>query len=99
MTALFRRVVLARWWLTFIVLCLSFAAFGAGTVNLFNMFGANLSLIADNGVMALADGAAQQFVELLLTLLFSMLAYVVFKACEYQLVHGLTDHPSKEDPS
>ena len=99
MTALFRRVVLARWWLTFIVLCLSFAVFGAGTVNLFNMFGANLSLIADNGVMALADGAAQQFVELLLTLLFSMLAYVVFKACEHQLVHGLTDHPSKEDPS
>ena len=97
MTDLFKRVVLARRWLTFVTMCLSFAVFGASTVNLFNLFRANVGLIADNGFMALADGAAQQFVELLLTLLLSMLAYIVFKACEYRLVHLLTDICSEDD--
>ena len=96
-TDLFKRVVLARRWLTFVTMCLSFAVFGASTVNLFNLFRANVGLIADNGFMALADGAAQQFVELLLTLLLSMLAYIVFKACEYRLVHLLTDIYSEDD--
>ena len=81
----FRRVVLARRWLTFVVLCLSFLLFGAGTLNLIGMFRLNISLITENGTMALADGAAQQFVELVLTLVLSMAAYVVFKACEHRL--------------
>jgi hypothetical protein len=86
----FQRVVLARRWLCFVVLCLSFLAFGIGTLNLIGMFRLNLNLIAEHGGMALADGAAQQFFELLLTLLGSMAAYIVFKACEHSLVHGLT---------
>ena len=92
----FHRVVLTRRWLTFVVLCLSFALFGAGTLNLFNLFKANLGLIADNGLMALGDGAAQQLLELLSSLALSMLAYVVFKACEHHLVHGLLHPPQKE---
>jgi hypothetical protein len=92
----FRRVVLARHWLCFGVLCLSFALFGAGTLNLFNLLRANLGLIADNGIMALTDGAAQQLAELIATLLVSMAAYVVFKACEHSLVHGLT-HIAEKD--
>ena len=98
MTDFFKRVVLTRRWLTFVTMCLCFAVFGASTVNLFNMFRANVRVIADNGFMALADGAAQQFVELLLTLLLGMLAYIVFKACEYRLVHVLTDMPLKKGP-
>jgi hypothetical protein len=96
-TDFFKRVVLARRWLTFVTMCLSFAVFGASTVNLFTMFRANVSVIASNGFMALADGAAQQFAELLLTLVLSMLAYIVFKACEYRLVHSLSDTHSKDD--
>jgi hypothetical protein len=95
----FRRVVLARRWLCFGVLCASFAVFGAGTLNLFNLLRANLLFIADHGWMALADGAAQQLLELLLTLLASMAAYIVFKACEHSLVHGLTHTPDEEHPS
>lgn len=90
-TNFFKRVVLSRRWLTFLTLCVAFAVFGASTVNLFNMFRANVTLIADYGVMALADGAARQFVELTVTLVLAMVAYVVFKACEYRLVHQLTD--------
>jgi hypothetical protein len=94
----FQQVVLARRWLSFIVLCLSFLLFGVGTLNLLNMFRLNLSLIADNGVMALVDGAAQQLLELFVTLLLSMGAYIVFKACEHRLVHGLT-HPKDSEVS
>jgi hypothetical protein len=96
-TSFFQRVVLKRKWLTFVIMCLCFAVFGAGSVNLFNMFRANFNLIADYGVMALADGAAQQFGELLVTLLLAMMAYIIFKACEYRLVHQLTDIHSEDD--
>ena len=95
----FRRTVLARRWLAFTVLCLSFALFGGGTVNLFNMFRLNLDLIAEHGLMALADGAAQQFLELLITLVLSMAGYIVFKSCEYRLVHGLTHAETEEEKS
>ena len=89
-----QRVVFARAWLTFIVLVASFLVFGAGTYNLFLVLKANLDLIAEHGWQALADGAAQQFIELLFTAAASMAAYVLFKACEHRLVHRLCD-PTK----
>ena len=93
----FSRLVLARIWLTFIVLCASFGLFGAGTLNLFNMFSSNWDLITQHGVMALRDGGARQLFELLATLVISMLNYVVFKACEHSLVNRIL-HPSNKEP-
>jgi len=43
------------------------------------------------GWEAVMDGAARQRVELLVTGYVSMIAYIVFKACEYNLVHDLVD--------
>jgi ABC-type multidrug transport system fused ATPase/permease subunit len=86
-----REVVFARAWLTFVVMVVAFLVFGAGTFNLFLLLKANLELIAEHGMQALADGAAQQFVELMLSAVVSMTAYVLFKACEHQLVHRLCD--------
>ena len=91
MQAWLQRVVFARAWLTFTVLVISFLVFGAGTYNLFLVLKANLALIAEHGMQALADGAAQQLLELLVTAVLSMAAYVVFKACEHCLVHRLFD--------
>jgi hypothetical protein len=91
MQAWLDRVVFARAWLTFVVMVAAFLLFGAGTVNLFFVLKANLDLIAEHGMQALADGAAQQFVELLITATLSMAAYVVFKACEHKLVQRLCD--------
>jgi hypothetical protein len=85
------RVVFARAWLTFVVLVASFLVFGAGTYNLFLLLKANLELIAEHGMQALADGAAQQFFELMFSAVLSMAAYVLFKACEHKLVHRLCD--------
>jgi len=93
MKAWFHRVVLSRRWATFLVLGLSFLAFGAGSLNLFYVAKANLTLLLDNGWMAVMDGGGQQLLEVVLTAYLSMAAYVVFKACEYRLVHWLGDPP------
>jgi hypothetical protein len=90
------RVVFARAWLTFVLLVATFLVFGAGTYNLFLLLKANVELIGEHGMQALADGAAQQFVELMVTAALSMAAYVLFKACEHRLVHRLCD-PKKAE--
>jgi uncharacterized membrane protein HdeD (DUF308 family) len=87
----FHRLVLRRRWATFIVLGVSFLVFGAGPLNLFFVLRANVVLVVEHGWMALSDGAAMQFVELLATGYASMAAYLVFKACEHRLVHSLID--------
>ena len=94
----FHRVVLARRWATFGVLGLSFFGFGIGTLNLFFVLRANVALIGEHGWMALMDGGARQLVELLLMGYLSMASYLVFKACEYRLVHWLGDPPSTSNP-
>ena len=85
----FHRTVLSRSWLTFLVMGLAFFVFGVGTYNIFMLLSANLRLIANFGWLALMDGAAQQFVELVVTGYLSMAAYVIFKTCEYRLSHDL----------
>jgi hypothetical protein len=96
MKAWLQRVVFTRAWLTFVTLVLSFLVFGGGTYNLFLLLRANLALIAEHGWQALMDGAAQQFIELMLTALLSMAAYVLFKACEQRLVQRLCDSKKVE---
>jgi hypothetical protein len=89
--AWFQRAILRPYWLCFLVMGLSFVGFGLGTLNLIYVFKANADLLATHGWMALADGGFQQLVEILLTGYASLLAYIVFKACEHRLAHGLTD--------
>lgn len=87
----FHRVVLSRRWVTFVALGLSFLVFGSSSLNLIFVAKANLELIAAHGWQALTEGGAQQLLELLATTYASMVAYVVFKACEYKLVHSVID--------
>jgi hypothetical protein len=91
MQAWLERIVFRRAWLTFAVMVAAFLVFGAGTYNLFIVLKANVELIAERGWQALADGAAQQFVELMITAIASMAAYILFKACENRLVHRLCE--------
>lgn len=81
----FRRVVLSRLWLTFIVLGVSFVVGALGTLNLVGLLVANLQLLRNHGLMALMDGALQQLVELVAQGFVSCIAYVVFKTCEHRL--------------
>jgi len=87
----FQRVVLSRVWLSFIVMGLSFFAFGVGSLNLFFLLKANTALLLEHGWLAVMEGGLQQLLELLFTGYASMLAYTVFKACEYRMAHWLGD--------
>lgn len=87
----FQRVVLRRAGLTFLVMGLSFFAFGIGSLNLFFLLQANARLLLEHGWMAMMDGGMRQLLELLATGYGSMAAYTVFKACEYRLAHWLAD--------
>jgi hypothetical protein len=89
--AWFHRCVLRRYGLCFIAMGISFFAFGIGTLNLIHTFQANAELLLTHGAQALWDGGLMQLVEILITGYASLLAYIVFKACEYRLVHGLAD--------
>jgi hypothetical protein len=92
----FHNAVLSRRWLTFLVMGLAFFVFGAGTLNLGLLFMANADFIGRSGWEALKEGAARQFVELVLTGYASMAAYVVFKACEHRLAHELAEPPASK---
>jgi len=93
MNTLFQRLVLSRLWLTFLVLGLSFLAFGAGTVNLGLLFMSNARLLGEHGWVAIMDGGLRQLVELTFSGYLSMAAYVVFKACEHRLSGWLGHEP------
>ena len=94
----FQRVVLARPWLTFIVMGLAFFCFGMVSLNLLHLLRSNADLILDNGAMALADGGGRQLVGLVVNGYLAMLSYVVMKTCEHSLSHWLAD-PTPFAPS
>ncbi len=89
MNTLFQRLVLSRLWLTFVVLGLSFLAFGVGTLNLGLLLMANARLLGEYGWQAITDGALRQLLELAATGYLSIAAYVVFKTCEHRLSEWL----------
>jgi hypothetical protein len=94
----FHRAVLSRLWATYLCLGLAFFAFGAGTLNIVYLLRANSELLWEYGWQALMDGGLQQLLELLFTGYLAMAAYIVFKACEYRLVHWLKDEPAAPAP-
>ncbi len=87
----FQRVVLARPWLTFVVMGLAFFGFGTVSLDLLHLLHANAELILADGAMALADGGALQLLQLVADGYLAMLAYVVMKTCEHTLSHWLAD--------
>jgi len=90
----FQRVVLARPWLTFVVMGLAFFCFGMVSLDLLRLLNANARLILADGAMALADGGAVQLIELVADGYLAMLAYVVMKTCEHTLSRWLADPSS-----
>ena len=53
----FRRQILNRIWLCFVVMALAFFGFGLGTLNLFFLMRANAELLLEHGWQALMEGA------------------------------------------
>jgi uncharacterized protein involved in exopolysaccharide biosynthesis len=90
------RLLMRRWWLALLVMGLSFVLFGAASVNLLQVLGANLRFLVEHGGRAVQDGALGQLVELIATGYFAAGCYVVFKVCEKALVERVT-HIHKEE--
>ena len=81
----FRRVVLRRPWLTFVVMGIAFLAFGIGSLNLVHLVSENARFLVENGWMAVLDGGLWQLLGLLANGYVAMAAYVVLKTCEHAL--------------
>ena len=95
----FQRVVLARPWLTFVVMGLAFFCFGMVSLNLLHLLRANADFLLDNGWMGVVDGGGRQLFELILNGYLAMLAYVVLKACEHTLSDWLCDTSRQPVPA
>ena len=83
----------------FVLLAVSFIAFGCLTVDLVRLIAANTQLVFSFGVSALMDGGAQQFLELWLGALVAMALYLTFKLCEQVLLHAMSGTNLPHDPT
>jgi hypothetical protein len=84
-------------WLTFFVMGLAAGGFALCSFNLFELFRANLSLIATYGAMAAFDGGLIQFLLLAAWGYLALGLYVVFKGCVDGLLHRI--HRSRAHPA
>lgn len=73
----------------FVLLTLSFIVFGALSLDLIRLFGANASFLLAHGWAAVLEGGVRQLFELVLSATLAMAAYLLFKLCEHALVHRL----------
>jgi hypothetical protein len=84
------RLLSLHWTLTLFLMGV-FATFATwGSVEIFRLLRANLAFIAAHGALALMEGAAVQLVQLAAWGYASLVAYVLFKACERILVDKVT---------
>ena len=90
-------VLFRHWWLTFILLGVSFVVFGLTSLNLLQTLSANFSFLSMYGVEAVREGALRQLAEALLSGYVAAAAYVAAKLCEKILVERLvTAKPDDE---
>jgi len=78
------------WWLTFILMGVSFVLFGLVTLNLLHTLGANLEFLGVHGVDAVREGGLMQLLGLIVSGYFAAAFYVFFKLCEKVLVERLS---------
>ncbi len=84
------RLLSLHWTLTLVLMGLFAALATWGSLEIFLLLRANIAFIAAHGVLALAEGAAVQLAELVAWGYGSLVAYVLFKACERILVDKVT---------
>lgn len=84
------RLLAFHWTLTLALMGVFAALATWGSLEIFRLLRANLAFIAAHGVVALMEGAAMQLLELAAWGYASLIAYVLFKACERILVDKVT---------
>jgi len=84
------------WWLTFLLMGISFVAFGMVTLNLLHTLGANVEFLRDYGFDAVREGGLRQLFELVVSGYAAAAFYVLFKLCEKVLVERLAAGRERE---
>ncbi len=78
-----------RWWLTFILLGVSFVLFGLVSLNLLHLLSANLEYLTTYGWVAVMEDGLLQLLMIVVSGYFAAACYIVFKLCEKVLVERL----------
>jgi hypothetical protein len=73
------------------LMTLSFMAFGLLTLDLLRLVTANAAFLSDNGWQGLQDGGLRQLLELLVSCVGAMAAWLLFKLCETLLIQSMTN--------
>jgi hypothetical protein len=76
-------------WLTFLAMGVAVAGLALCSLNLFELFRANIRLLTSYGLMAAADGGVLQLIELTAWGYLALAFYVVFKGCLDGLLHRI----------
>jgi hypothetical protein len=76
-------------WLTFLVMGLAVGGFALCSLNLFELFRANIRLILNYGAMAAFDGGLIQLLQLAGWGYLALAFYVIFKGCLDGLLHRI----------
>jgi len=87
-----------RWWGRFALAGAYFLLFGVCSFNLFAILSANIHLFIDHGIMVIADGALEQFIQLVALGYLSLFLWICFKRSETLLVADLTRAQSEKQP-
>ena len=73
----------------FLLMTLAFVLFGLLSLDLVRLVSANAGYLLSNGWQGWVDGGFLQLLELVLSALAAIAAYLVFKTCEHVLVQRL----------
>ena len=86
-----------HWVLTFLLMGVAFVAFGMLSLNLVQVFAANIRFLSEHGVEAIMEGGLLQLLELVASAYGAIAFYVTFKTCEHALVERLAHHRNEKD--
>ena len=86
MFAFIGKALTFNWLVTLALMGVFGLIFGLSSFNLFHLLVANLTFIAQHGVMALMEGALGQLFWLIVYGYLAVIAYVLIKGCERALL-------------
>ncbi len=75
--------------LSFLLMTVSFLAFGYFTIDLVHLIGSNAAFIIRHGWLALMSGGLLQLGQLTLIALLAMACFLLFRLCEQALLQRL----------
>ena len=87
-----------HWICTFFLMGIGFVAFGVASLNLVQLFAANVNFLIENGWLAVMEDGLIQLAQLVFGAYMAVAFYLLFKTCEHALVERLA-HYNKANKS